>query len=125
MIEGLLRIKYNHLPDVAAMLPDLAMKTLTIYATESLLPQARENQAPHIDTGELNRSGTFEPLSAASGRVVFTGGAMNRSGERRIYAEYHELGTRFTGAYPFLLPAADQTFPHEAFNAGIQVFGSL
>jgi hypothetical protein len=39
-----------------------------------------------------------------------------------LYAMYHEYGTRFTGAYPFLGPAVDSTFPGDILDVIIQIF---
>jgi hypothetical protein len=68
-------------------------------------------------SGEVFRQGLMNYL------VRFTGGAATGwTGEPRVYAMYHEYGTRFTGAYPFLGPAVDTTFPGDIMDQIIAIF---
>lgn len=110
-MQAAIIIHYNHLPRIASRLPSNTNRLIKAYTEESLKPQAQANQDPHIDTGKLNASGKV----TGGGNTVtltFTGGAATGwTGEPRVYAAYHEYGTRFTGAYPFLTPAVSQTFP--------------
>ena len=107
----------NLLPQMMSAIEPESIKAVQEYASDTLLPQARQNQAPHIDTGKLNESGHVENIVYGA-RVEFIGGAATGwTGLPRVYAKFHEEGTQFTGAYPFLVPAVDQTYQ----NAGERV----
>lgn len=102
--------KVNLMPQMVAELPERVHKMMVSYAIEDLLPKAKDIQQPHIDTQALNDSGTVDDRGQTQVTVVFTGGALNRAGNPRVYAVYHEEGTTNTGAYPFMAPALVLTF---------------
>ena len=116
----------NEFPRVMANLPRANDKIVQRYASESLLPEAKRKQAPHIDTGALNRSGAVAESGFQYALIKFTGGAPGwYDGLPRIYAAYHEFGTRVTGEYPFMRPAIDATFPKAVFSIAVQEMRSL
>ena len=109
-IQARIIVKKNELPRLVATIQQMAVEGTQQYAASTLLPQAQSNQAPHIDTGSLNETGRSDNTGDGA-LVVFSGGAATGwTGLPRVYAKYHEEGTRFTGTYPFLVPAVDQTF---------------
>lgn len=102
-----IRVKYNNFPVAAAVIKSNAPKIVENYMRDDLKPAAK----PHVDTGALMDSGTVSG-GGNSFTLTFTGGAATGwGGEPRVYAAYHEYGTRVTGAYPFLMPAVVNTFP--------------
>lgn len=122
-LRATVRVKYNELPKIFATLDKRTNDAITNYGKNRLIPAAQRRQAPHIDTGALNASGEIRGQGFLSILIVFTGGAPGRvDGLPRIYAAYHEYGTRFTGAYPFLGPAVDDTWPDGIFQDIVAIF---
>lgn len=112
-------VKKNRIPHLLANIDNAAKDTVKKY-TEALREQAKEQQRPHIDTGALNASGTIT-INGMSALLVFTGGAPGwYDGLPRVYASYHEYGTRVTGEYPFMRPAIDVTFPEYVYPIAIK-----
>lgn len=116
----------NDIPRVLANLPKAEDRVAQRYSEERLLPEAKRKQAPHIDTGALNRSGTIGERGFKYAIIRFTGGAPSwYTGLPRTYAAYHEFGTRITGEYPFARPAIDATFPSDVYVIGQQELRKL
>lgn len=123
MLQYRIRIKRDDLTPILLKLDQHVDNALKEYADGKLIPAAQRAQAPHIDTGMLNASGETFSQGLMNYLVKFTGGAATGwTGEPRVYAMYHEYGTRFTGAYPFLGPAVDQTFPGDMMDRIIAIF---
>jgi hypothetical protein len=123
MLQYRIVVKRDDLTPLLLKLDQHVDNALKEYTEGKLLPQAQRNQAPHIDTGALNESGEVFQQGLMSYLLKFTGGAATGwTGEPRVYAMYHEYGTRFTGAYPFLGPAVDSTFPGDILDVIIQIF---
>jgi hypothetical protein len=123
MLQYRIRVKRDDLTPILLKLDQHVDKALYDYTKNKLLPQAQNNQAPHIDTGALQASGEVFQMGLMAYLMKFTGGAATGwTGEPRVYAMYHEYGTRFTGAYPFVGPAVDSTFPGDMIDYIIQIF---
>lgn len=119
-------VRRDDFPRVLASLPNANDRIVQRYAKDSLLPEAKRQQAPHIDTGALNRSGSVAESGFGFAIVRFTGGAPGwYDGLPRIYAAYHEYGTRVTGEYPFMRPAIEATFPSDVYRIGEQELRNL
>lgn len=113
MISGRLavRVIYNHFPKISS---DIAANAALIVAkaAHDIAAGTQSNIAGHglIDTGAMFNSVKAEPLGKLVWRVVV--GAE--------YGVYHEFGTRFLPARPFLGPAADLVRPQfRAAMAGV------
>lgn len=104
MIRGdvTVRVVYDNFPKIRR---DLIAEAERIVATAALNLQAatQRNIVAHglVDTGALLNSVRAERIGPMAWRVVV--GAE--------YGIYHELGTRFLPARPFLFPAADLIRP--------------
>lgn len=96
-------VAFNHLPDIAKELRPLAEQAVAKTALD-LEGQAKQNIRGHdlIDTGYLVGSVHAERMGPARWRVVV--GA--------FYGVFHEYGTRFLPARPFLIPAANRVRPN-------------
>lgn len=108
-------VKKNRLPHLLSNIDKAAKETVEEFSEGVLLPEGKRQQSPHIDTGALNASGVVT-LSGMSALLVFSGGASGRvDGLPRVYAAYHEYGTRVTGEYPFMRPAIEAVFPDKVY----------
>lgn len=104
MIRGRIhvRVVFNDFPEIAAEL-ERTVNLIVAKAAHDIEALTKRNIQGHglIDTGAMLNSVIARPLNAR--QWVVTVGAH--------YGIYHEFGTRFLPARPFLGPAADEVKP--------------